>query len=99
MINMKVEKKDEEKDGCAPCCIDDNPYGWGLNLYLDDDRMKKFNFDKPLETGTVVRIEALATVTGNAENASLKHGKRVSMDLQITDMELSPQDIKSSMFK
>jgi len=82
MKSMKVEKKDTDDE----CCVaGDNVYGYGLTLYLDEERLKSLGFDAPLEVGSVVSIEA----KGFVETASMsadKKGKRISMSIQITDL-------------
>ncbi|WKJ88766.1 hypothetical protein QZJ86_12110 [Methylomonas montana] len=72
--------------------ISDNPYGYGLSIYLNDDQCEALGIKQPLRAGTQVKITALAFVqsaTESVEDDGDDTGNDISLSLQITDMELS----------
>lgn len=97
MVSMKVERDD------TPQPIADD-YGYGLCINLDDDQVEALGINSPIKAGEVVTIKALAFVKrseesidgdGDGEDA----GTELRLSLQITDMELSHDDGRSSAQK
>lgn len=89
MINMKLTR-DEAKDQIA-CEPGEGPaYPWGLCLYLDDDVLQKLGMTALPDVGTRLMLHAVVEVTSNSQRQT-QEGKTVSMDLQITDMDLKPE--------
>lgn len=86
MISMKTEGSDlvEYKE---------NPYGYGLELHIDEDRCELLGIKQPLPAGAKVKITAFATVirassSVDADDEGESDGPDVELCLQITDMEL-----------
>lgn len=86
LTSMRVDPDTKKDDAIS---FDENPFGFGLQLNIDDDRMKKLGFDKPLPAGEEVVIVAHAKVESATESSD-KDGEKVSMTLQITDMGVEP---------
>lgn len=82
MIDMKVESEDKNELDAGYY----NPYGYGLNLYLDDDRLEKLGYDRPLEAGKKVTIMAHGIVEEATESTNKTDGKRISMSIQIHEL-------------
>ena len=85
MVSMKVDD-DSDQIEYKP-----NPYGHGLELYLNDDQCEALGITEPLRAGSVVTIKAMAKVITFTENADVDgdgDGTDFSMCLQITDMEI-----------
>lgn len=93
MVSMKTEDGDYEMS--AP-----NPYGYGLTICLTEEQVEALGLDKnPPPAGSVVGIQAIAIVkrvtqesdpaeeTAEGEDPS---DIDVSLELQITDMEVTP---------
>jgi hypothetical protein len=91
MVSMKTT------DG-SDCCINENEYGYGLLIRLNDEQCKALGIKEPPRAGTQVKITALAFVqstTESVEGDDSDKSNDVNLSLQITDMELS-DDTKSS---
>ncbi len=104
MVSMKVDSKDY--DMAMP---PDNPYGYGLCIYLNEEQVEALGLDKnPPKAGTSVGIRAIATVVSVTQEADpteeAAEGEDpddidVTLRFQITDMEVTPggQTITGSM--
>lgn len=67
-------------------------YGYGLRLYLNDDQCNALGIKTALAAGTQVTISAKAVVisaTESVEDDGDDKGNDISLDLQITDMDLT----------
>lgn len=90
-MTSMVLTPDEAKEemGCSVPSDNDTPrYPYGLSLYLDDETLAKLGITAMPDVGTKLRLVAQVDVTGNSQRQT-QDGKDVSMDLQITDMELT----------
>lgn len=85
LVNMKQDGSSMPKD-LAPR---DDVYPYGLCLCLNDDVIKKLGLKEMPKVGTKMKLEAMVEVVRTFESES-KDGENYSMDLQITDMGLSP---------
>lgn len=86
MVSMKTDDT-----GCAPC--EPNPYGYGLRIRLNDDQCEALGITTPPAAGTKLAISALAFVasaTQTTEQDGDDAGADVFLELQITDMGVSP---------
>lgn len=91
LVDMKIDpKKREEKYAEATVAGDSPIYPYGLSLTLDDDVMQKLGLAKLPAAETEIIIHAKATVTNSSVNET-KDGKRVSMTVQITALNLKPE--------
>jgi hypothetical protein len=91
MINMQLSASEaKEADcGCAPTSDNSGPkYPWGLAIYLDDDALAKLGITTLPDVGTRMQLTAWVDVTSNSQRQN-QDGKTVTMDLQITDMDLT----------
>ncbi len=89
-VSMEISK--DELKTYAPDCSP-SKYGYGLQLYLNDDQCKKLGLDKALPAGTIVKLEASAIVESATERVERKDGEgpQVNLSLQITDLCAEPQ--------
>lgn len=93
MKSMKItaeERKAKEKkyENCIPSCGEKYPYG--LRIHLDDDVMSKLGLKSLPKTGTKMALTAEVNVE-STESRDSTDGKRESMSIQITAMELTPK--------
>lgn len=86
MVSMKSSKKKNEEMKLAEYPKEQYPYG--LKIYLDNDTLKKLGIQETLEIGTELILHAKVEVC-SASMRETDQGSNYSMDLQITDMELS----------
>ncbi len=99
MVSMKVDKP-ETKGASLVCDSDNNPYGYGLTISLDKDRMKLLGIDQEkYPVGAEVMIKGLATVSSTSAYEA-PDGKDEHTGLQITDLEikLAPDGDVASRF-
>lgn len=73
---------------CAPDSDGGPKYPWGLAIYLDDETLAKLGITTPPDVGSKMQLMATVEVTGNSQRQT-QEGKDVSVDLQITAMELT----------
>jgi hypothetical protein len=88
------KKAEEKKYSEAPIGGGGDDYPYGLRICLDAATLKKLSL-KPLKVGGRVSLSGFADVVACSMSDS-QYGESCSMDLQITDLELSPQDAKSA---
>ena len=84
--DMKLTESEQKEQGL--CCSPDSKapaYGWGLQLYLSDDHLKKMGLGK-LEAGQAVTIEAKGIVESSSERVEVKDGRNASCTIQITNL-------------
>jgi hypothetical protein len=89
MINMKQEAEREEMPGEVE--YDEPMYPYGLCLHLGQDEMEKLNITSLPAVGTEMTITAKVFVKGTSAYET-QGGKDMSMDLQITDMEIGASE-------
>lgn len=78
----------KEASCCEPVEGDAPKYPWGLALYLDDETLAKLGIANLPDVGGKMQLMATVEVTGNSQRQT-QEGKSVSLDLQITAMELT----------
>lgn len=97
LVSMKTD------GGNHGCCIEDNPYGYGLQIRLDENQCRALGITEPLRAGSIVTVSALSFVTEAAEyfkEGGEKTESKVMLCLQITDLELgSPSRSKDELAK
>lgn len=89
MINMKQEAEREEMPGEVE--YDEPMYPYGLCLSLEQDQMEKLGITALPSVGTEMTITAKVFVKGTSAYET-QGGKDMSMQLQITDMEIGASD-------
>jgi hypothetical protein len=88
LVSMKT-------DGDSGCCAvsEANPYGYGLRIRLNNDQCEALGIKTPPAAGNKLRIGAVAFVasaTQSVEQDGDDAGADVFLELQITDMEVTP---------
>lgn len=86
----------KEYSGMSPAAGDEPKYPYGLNICLNDSTMKKIGMDKLPEVGTTVLIQALAVVSSVRQSQQQDGDKESGVDLQITDLEVTPGEPKKA---
>ncbi len=89
MISMKQEPEREEAPGEIE--YEEPMYPYGLCLRLEQDQMEKLSITTLPSVGTEMTITAKVFVKGTSAYET-QGGKDMSMDLQITDMEIGASD-------
>lgn len=87
MVSMKTPDEGPEIAG-------NNPYGYGLEIRLNDDQCEALGITAPIKAGTQVGLQAIAIVksaTESVEDDGDDAGTDVYLTLQITDLDLTPQ--------
>ncbi len=89
MISMKQEAEREEMPGEIE--YEEPMYPYGLCLHLTKDEMEKLSITALPAVGSEMTITAKVFVKGTSAYET-QGGKDMSMDLQITDMEIGASD-------
>lgn len=91
MISTKMspEKAKEYATGEPVSASDAPAYSWGTSLCLDTELLKRLGIEAPPEVGKEFTLTARCVVTGTSQRQQQDGDKDQSLDLQITDMELS----------
>lgn len=89
MINMKRAPEKEEMPGEIE--MDEPQYPYGLCLHLGKEEMDKLGITALPAVGSEMTITAKVFVKGTSAYET-QGGKDMSMDLQITDMEIGASD-------
>jgi hypothetical protein len=92
---MKMSKE-EAKEQSSPSTADTPRYPYGLEIRLDDDAIEKLGLGDGLNVGDEVMITAKAKVTGKSGYETLVGDAENSIDLQITDMDVTGESSKAS---
>lgn len=99
MVDLKRtaadKKAEQERYESAPIGGSGDDYPYGLRICLDAATLKKLGL-KPLKVGARVTLSGFADVVSCGMSESAEYGESCSMDLQITDLDLSPMDPKSA---
>lgn len=95
---MKLTSMKRGDGGGEYCCADQNRYGYGLQLNLDDDQCEALGIAKAMSVGTKVTLSAMAIVVRSGECLE-SDGKGVTVSLQITDMGMQAQGKQSDAAK
>ena len=86
LVSMKTENDDDGSEE-----IRQNPYGYGLQLHLNDEQCKALGIDGAIPAGSQVMLNAMAIVSDSSqriEGEADEPGISYSLCLQITDLEL-----------
>lgn len=92
LINME-QSAEEAQEYTSPTPADAPKYPWGLCITLNDDSLEKLGVDMLPAVGTEVTIVARAQVTRTGDNQTQGGESEMSMDLQITDMQIDGLDV------
>jgi hypothetical protein len=88
LINMTMSAE-EAKEETQPKAADAPKYPWGLCITLNDDSLEKLGLDKLPAVETEVMIIAKAVVSRFSEYQTQGGESERSLDLQITDMQIT----------
>lgn len=87
----EAKEKAAEYASPSPANAGDMPkYPYGLCLCLNDESMKKLGLTDPMPVGTEVTVTARAKITSVRACEEVDGDKDSSMDVQITELEISP---------
>lgn len=90
MKDMSMSKAEAEKACSVMSPEKDKPkYPYGLCLHLDNETLKKLGYQNLPDIGTKVKIEAVGEVKSISASDSQEGGSHKSVDIQITEMEVS----------
>lgn len=92
LISMKQKPEREEMPGEVEA--DEPQYPYGLCLHLGKDELDKLDVKDLPEVGTPVMVQAKAFVKSTSAYNTQGDGKSMSVELQITDMEIMPGEKK-----
>src|SRR6185369_7597591 len=95
MVNMKMSAE-EAKEYTQPTPGDAPEYPWGLCISLDEDSIAKLGITSLPAVGSQMQVQALVTVSSTSENNTQSGEKERRVELQITDMELTPAQRSAS---
>lgn len=87
LINMQ-QSAEEAKEYSQPTEAEAPKYPWGLCITLNGDSLDKLGVKALPAAGSKVTIVAKAEVTRTSENQTQDGESEMSLDLQITDMQL-----------
>lgn len=76
------------------CCEDQNRYGYGLQINLDEDQCEALGITKPMRPGSQVSLSAMGIVVRASECLERDgddKGTDVQISIQITDLAVTPQ--------
>ena len=100
LVSMKVDPPENEAVAA------DSPYGWGLCLYLNEEQVEALGLNSnPPRAGSTVGIRGIAKVVRVTQEADAAEETAegedpndidVSLSLQITDLEVTPEGATSS---
>jgi hypothetical protein len=94
MVNMKMSA-DKAKEYSEPQLSGDAPeYPYGLCLHLGMDELAKLGMTTLPDVGAKMTITAMAFVKSTSAYETQSEGKSMSVDLQITDMEVGSAEKK-----
>lgn len=92
--SMKIEKEAAEKMyGPATAVAEAPQYPYGLRLSLDNAALEKLGIEMP-EVGDKMKMLAQVEVVGTSAYDAKEGGKRLSVELQITDMGIKEMEEK-----
>lgn len=86
MVSMKQEPEREEMPGEIEA--DEPQYPPGMCIHLEVDQLKKLGITALPKVGTEMTIAARVYVKATSAYQTQGEGERMSVDLQITDMEV-----------
>lgn len=92
MVDMKSKPEVEESPGMVEG--DEPRYPYGLCLHLGKDELEKLGISALPDVGTPVMVSAKAFVKATSAYETQGDGKSMSVELQITAMEIMPGEKK-----
>jgi len=92
LINMQ-QSAEEVKEQVQPSVADAPRYPWGLCITLNDDSLEKLGVKGLPAVGTAVTIVAKAEVSRTSDYQTQGNESEMSMDLQITDLQIDGLDV------
>ncbi len=95
MVNMK-HSREEAKEYTEASAMDEPQYPYGLCINLHDDELQKLGITSLPKVGSEMTITAKVFVKSTSAYNTQKGESEMSVDLQITDMEISPAQSSSS---
>lgn len=91
MINMKMSA--EEASEYSPTAMSEAPiYPYGLRIHLDDDALKKLGMPALPAVDQTMMISCRVLVVGVSSNQTQGGDREDCVQLQITDMEIGPDN-------
>lgn len=94
MPSMKRSKKDV-KNAEVGIDSEEPEFPWGLRVDLDNESLDKLGIKDLPKVGEKMTLVAKVEVIRVSESDSVSGEPRRDMELQITDMELAPEDTRS----
>lgn len=88
MINMKLDKKEGEKE----TLLSDNPYPYGLRIGLDSESIKKLGIESLPDVKSILSFKVSAEVISISDDGGYQN-----IGLQITDMEIVKKEKKKDL--
>lgn len=88
MISTKMSPSEAKEYSGTVTSGDAPAYSYGTGLCLDTELLKKLGFENPPPVGTEFTLMAKVVVTGARSSQEQDGDRRVTSDMQITDMEL-----------
>ena len=73
---------------------DENPYGWGTKICLNDEQVKAIFGTALPEAGKPVTITAQGFIAGVSMEADVENGTEKRVELQVTEMDVQPAQDK-----
>jgi hypothetical protein len=89
MVSMKLSAK-EAKAEVSPSAMKAPEYPWGLRLRLDEEALKKLGIKDLPAVESTGEIYAKCYVSSASSSDSEGGGQHRSLELQITDLSLTP---------
>lgn len=92
MVDMKSKPEVEEKPGMVE--KDEPRYPYGLCLHLGKDELEKLGMTTLPDVGAKMEVMAKGYVKSTSAYETQDDGKSMSVEIQITDLELAPGEKK-----
>lgn len=92
MVDMKSKPEVEESPGMVEG--DEPRYPYGLCLHLGKDELEKLGMAQLPDVGAKMSIMAMGYVKSTSAYETQGDGKSMSVEIQITDLELTPGEKK-----
>lgn len=93
MMNMKMSPK-EAKELTNPTPADAPQYPYGLSISLDEEAMQKLGITALPKVGESMQLVARVEVCSTSQYSTQGGEQESNLSLQITDMELAPEQQK-----
>lgn len=91
MIDMKLSAEESKQEAsCEPKPGDGPKYPYGLSIYLNSKTLKKLGIEMPA-VGQTMTLAAKVIVISNGMDQQQDGDKEERAELQITEMDLTPE--------